>query len=215
MIGMIALIILAVSAFAPAASQAAGRSTTQTRGVYWFDPHYVGDDITDTYVYDDALLTGDSRPYDPQRATMTYELAVASISSERTGDYALKSQNLRAYLEDNGFVDFDYNFHPGEKGKAWAAGSSKSMMYVPTFMTYSGYILGNHSTELDLAWARNYDNYYTNERTEYKVVTDGYTVQEPAAAAIGRQGTDRCAGEQLLHTGAGHGRRQQMLLSQV
>lgn len=61
------------------------------------------------------------------------------------------------------------------------------MMYVPTFMTYSGYILGNHSTELDLAWARNYDNYYTNERTEYKVVTDGYTVQEPAAAAIGRR----------------------------
>ena len=88
------------------------------------------------------------------------------------------------------FVDFDYNVHPGEKGKAWAAGSSKSMMYVPTFMTYSGYILGNHSTELDLAWARNYDNYYTNERTEYKVVTDGYTVQEPAAAAIGRQGTE-------------------------
>ena len=114
------------------------------------------------------------------------------------GMIALKSQNLRAYLEDNGFVDFDYNVHPGEKGKAWAAGSSKSMMYVPTFMTYSGYILGNHSTELDLAWARNYDNYYTNERTEYKVVTDGYTVQEPAAAAIGRQGTDRCAGKQLL-----------------
>lgn len=109
MIGMIALIILAASAFAPAASQAADRSTTQTRGVYWFDPHYVGDDITDTYIYDDALLTGDSRPYDPQRATMTYELAVASISSERTGDYALKSQNLRAYLEDNGFVDFDTN----------------------------------------------------------------------------------------------------------
>ena len=108
-IGLFALILVAAAAFAPAVSQAAENNTTQTRGVYWFDPHYVGNDLTDTYIYDDALLTGDSLEYDPQLATMTYELAVASISSERTKDYAHKSQNLRAYLEDNGFVDFDTN----------------------------------------------------------------------------------------------------------
>ena len=109
LIVLIGLLILTGPAFAPEVSQAAEKSTTQTRGVYWFDPYFVGNDITDTYIYDDALLTGDPIDYDPQLATMSFELASASVSSERTPDYSIKSQNLRAYLEDNGFLDFDTN----------------------------------------------------------------------------------------------------------
>ncbi len=109
LIGMIVLCILAASAFAPEQAQAADRSLTETRGVYWYDPHETGIDLTDTYIYDDALLRGDSLPYNQRLATMSYELAVTSISSERTNDYSIKSQNLRAYLEDNGFTGFDTN----------------------------------------------------------------------------------------------------------
>lgn len=109
LIALIGLLVLTGPAFAPAESQAAEKTTTQTRGVYWFDPYFVGNDITDTYIYDDALLTGDPVDYDPQLATMSFELASASVSSERTPDYSIKSQNLRAYLEDNGFIDFDTN----------------------------------------------------------------------------------------------------------
>lgn len=88
---------------------ASGDSLTATKGVYYFEPHEVPDiDLTDTYVYDDNLLKGDSREYNKSLATMTYELAIASMSSQRVA-YPKKSQNLRAYLEDNGFVDFEAN----------------------------------------------------------------------------------------------------------
>lgn len=112
---------LAVSVIAfPAESLAASSgSLTATRGVYWFDPHEVGMDLTDTFVFDDALLKGDSKAYNRKLATMTFELAIASISSEREpktkAGYANKSRNLRAYLEDNGFSDFETNKYYKEK----------------------------------------------------------------------------------------------------
>ena len=43
-------------------------STTATKGVYWFDPHEVGTDITDNYIYDDELLKGDSLEYNEKLA---------------------------------------------------------------------------------------------------------------------------------------------------
>ncbi|MCR5624986.1 MAG: leucine-rich repeat protein [Lachnospiraceae bacterium] len=90
-----------------------------SKGVYWFDPHEVGTDLTDTFIYDEDLLKGDSLEYNQSLATMTFELAVASISSERepktVEGYANKSRNLRAYLEDNGFVDFDTNEYYKQK----------------------------------------------------------------------------------------------------
>ena len=106
--------LTAVSGPVATASAATGKdSLTATRGVYWFDPHEVGTDLTDTYIYDDSLLTGDSLEYNQKLATMSYELAIASISSEREPrtpeGYKNKSRNLKAYLEDNGFVDFDTN----------------------------------------------------------------------------------------------------------
>ncbi len=99
---------------------ASGDSLTATKGVYWFAPHEIDDrDLTDTYVYDDSLLMGDSLEYNQQLATMSYELAVASISSSREANteegYANKSRNLRAYLEDNGFIDFDTNQYYKQK----------------------------------------------------------------------------------------------------
>lgn len=117
-VALILSIVMILSSLltAPAVSSAATKgknSLTATRGVYWFDPHLAGKDLTDTYIYDDALLKGDSLKLSWPLAAMTYELAVASISSEREpktqAGYANKSRNLRAYLEDNGFVDFDTN----------------------------------------------------------------------------------------------------------
>lgn len=112
--------LTAVSGPVATASAATGKdSLTATRGVYWFDPHEVGTDLTDTYIYDDSLLTGDSLKYNQKLATMSYELAIASISSEREPrtpeGYKNKSRNLKAYLEDNGFVDFDTNRYYKEK----------------------------------------------------------------------------------------------------
>ena len=97
-----------------AAENAAGSdSLTATKGVYWFDPHITGIDLTDNYIYDDELLKGDSLELNWSLASMSYELAIMSISSEREQrteeGYKNKSRNLKAYLEDNGFVDFDTN----------------------------------------------------------------------------------------------------------
>ena len=124
LISLIMSTVMALSMLAamPAVSFAGKKSMdslTATRGVYWFDPHEVSTDLTDTFVYDDSLLTGDSLEYDQRLATMSYELAIASISSEReektVEGYQNKSRNLRAYLEDNGFVDFDTNRYYKEK----------------------------------------------------------------------------------------------------
>ena len=92
-----------VSVFATDAS-----NMTATKGVYWYETHEAPSDLTDTFIYDDELLKGDSLKYDQKLATMTFELAVASESSLRV-DYPQRSLNLRTYLEDNGFTDFDTN----------------------------------------------------------------------------------------------------------
>jgi len=87
---------------------------TATKGVYWYETHEAPSDLTDTFIYDDELLKGDSLKYDQKLATMTFELAVASESSLRV-DYPQRSLNLRTYLEDNGFTDFDTNEDYKEK----------------------------------------------------------------------------------------------------
>ena len=67
------------------------------------------------------------------------------------------------------FTDGDYAFEPGEYDKSWASGSDESMMYLATFATFAGYILSNHYPEINLAWARTYDDWYSGESREYSV----------------------------------------------
>ena len=78
-------------------------------GVYYYGSKLDGTDITDIYIYDDDFLKGNSMAYSSALATMSLCLVNASISSKRTEDYVLKSQNLQAYLEDNGFSGFKAN----------------------------------------------------------------------------------------------------------
>ncbi|MDO4869323.1 MAG: hypothetical protein Q4A65_03380, partial [Bacillota bacterium] len=92
-----------------AAAEDSGDNMTSTKGQYWFGTHEYGTDLTDSYIYNEELLKGDSLEFNPQLATMTFELAIESISAERTTDYAVKNMNLKTYLEDNGFIDFDTN----------------------------------------------------------------------------------------------------------
>ena len=102
-----------IPGFTGTAKAATASDLNAVKGVYWFAPHVLSTDLTDTYVYNDRLLTGDSRTYNKQLATMSYELAVTSVSSDREpktdAGYANKSRNVKAYLEDNGFVDFATN----------------------------------------------------------------------------------------------------------
>ena len=91
-----------------AAASSSSSSNTATTGAYYYWQYHTNLDAFDVWLYDDALLTGDSKEYNPSLASMTYELAIASMSSVRS-DYPQKSRNLKAYLEDNGFIDFETN----------------------------------------------------------------------------------------------------------
>ena len=101
---------------APAEETAAEEDTAQgiaNNAVYYYRSKEDDADIPDTYIYDDDLLKGNSLVYRPELATMSLCLVNASISSTRgvygdDGDNS-KSRNLRAYLEDNGFKDFEAN----------------------------------------------------------------------------------------------------------
>lgn len=86
----------------------AQRDLTASRGVYYYGSKEDKADMPDTYIYDDGLLRGNSRPYNEKLATMSLSLVNASIGSIRA-EIPEKSQNLCAFLEDNGFMDFEAN----------------------------------------------------------------------------------------------------------
>lgn len=84
-------------------------------------------------------------------------------------------------------IDNDYNYKPGKHTdiSKWAKGMTKSMTYIPTFATYSGYILSNHYPETNIAWTRMEDEWYMNEGmrkdlTEYEIIPPG-SVNRPGA----------------------------------
>ena len=93
---------------AVADSDAAAGSNSENRGVYYYRSKEDNADITDTYIYDDELLKGSSLEYNAELATMSLSLVNASIASTRA-DFPEKSRNLQAFLEDNGFTDFEAN----------------------------------------------------------------------------------------------------------
>lgn len=92
------------------------------------------------------------------------------------------------------FIDGDYNFAPGDPynrsidRRNWTNGMSKTktMTYLPTFATFSSYILSCHNPEVNISWAMTYDDYYQNgntnlEPTEYEI-TPPDSVKAPAAS---------------------------------
>ena len=85
-------------------------------------------------------------------------------------------------------VDSDYNYKPKKnQNNQWAKGSSESMMYLPTFMKHSEYIVGCHAAALNIAWARSYDSWYTsrNDLNEYRLGKPS-NVDAPKAFAVAR-----------------------------
>ncbi|MBR6959097.1 MAG: hypothetical protein IKH76_01320, partial [Clostridiales bacterium] len=93
-------------------------------------------------------------------------------------------------------VSADDKYYPGKEdgGHGWAKGTHSSlatetMLLTATFAAHSTYILQNHYPEVNLAWARSYDNYYQNETTEYDISTGSsamieyHVVYRPQATA--------------------------------
>ena len=140
---------------------AASSGTKATKGVYWFDPHEVGMDLTDTFIYNDELLKGDSSKYNKKLATMSFELAVASISSERepktAAGYKKKSRNLKAFLEDNGFVDFETNKYYKEKMTTTSMGAACAhKKIVDNGKTYTLLAIVPRSAGYEAEWGGNF-----------------------------------------------------------
>ena len=82
-------------------------------------------------------------------------------------------------------VGVDYNYKPkNNKGHQWAKGSNESMMYLPTFMTYSDCILSCHTPDINIAWVRSYDSWHAEDKNGYVLSTQGYSVVPPKAYAI-------------------------------
>ena len=77
---------------------AADRATAQTdgsflRGTFTYGPHESENDLTDTFIYSDDYFKDSSFDANEHLATMSMQMAAASISSE-DADYPEKSQNV-------------------------------------------------------------------------------------------------------------------------
>ena len=117
---------------------------------------------------------------------------------KETGAFDFLSESDRAKLERNWptladfifhITDCDYNYKPVEQADGsltsrWGKGSSGEkdtiMTLVPTFATFSSFVLQNHYPEINIAWTRSYDSYYEDETTEYEIKTDNYSVSKPS-----------------------------------
>lgn len=82
---------------------------TFLRGSFTFGPHENTKDLTDTFIYSDDYFSGSSYTANEHLATMSMQMAAASISSEDTNDYTDKSQNVQALLTALGFQDVQVN----------------------------------------------------------------------------------------------------------
>lgn len=89
-------------------------------------------------------------------------------------------------------VDGDYNLNTGDYAEAptgthsttygWAKGVDETMTYLPTFATFSSYILSSHNPEINIAWAMTYDSYYQDGDTNLEPTE--YTLKQPGSVAI-------------------------------
>ena len=78
------------------------------RGTFTYGPHESDADLTDDFIYSDRYFSGSSYTANEHLATMSMQMAAASISSEDT-DYPEKSQNVQALLTALGFTDVAVN----------------------------------------------------------------------------------------------------------
>ncbi|MDO4803809.1 MAG: InlB B-repeat-containing protein [Lachnospiraceae bacterium] len=131
------------------------------KGVYYYRSKDDNADIPDIYIYDDDLLKGNSLEYRAELATMSLSLVNASISSTR-GVYGdeennSKSQNLRAFLEDNGFGDFkanpDYSKEPTLDTTAVACAHKK---IIDDGKEYTLLVIAPRSAGYKAEWGRNF-----------------------------------------------------------
>ncbi len=101
--------------FAPADIFAAENYSdlNSTFGVYYTNCRYSRADLPDAVLYSDRPFMKDSKEFDNDLAIMSLEFAVSSNPSMREPEtdegYYNKCRNIKTYLEDNGFVDFDTN----------------------------------------------------------------------------------------------------------
>lgn len=100
---------LCVPAQAEGAARATGVSDgTFIRGEFTYGPHESSVDLTDSYIYSDDYFKTSSYTANEHLATMSMQMAAASISSE-DADYLNKSQNVTALLTALGFQDAAVN----------------------------------------------------------------------------------------------------------
>ena len=107
--------VCTVGVFAQSAQ--ADSDSTYYKGAFYYRPgtgEYEDDfDNEDYYVYSDDYFKKDSRDYDPHLCTMSYTVAISSVSSTREPftdeGYARKNRNIKAILEDIGFSDIELN----------------------------------------------------------------------------------------------------------
>ena len=81
---------------------------TFLRGTFTFKANENEKDLTDTFIYSDSYFSQDSGIANEHLATMSMQLASASISS-RDADYPEKSQNVTALLDVLGFQKVEVN----------------------------------------------------------------------------------------------------------
>ncbi len=114
--------VLGLCVPALAAGYQAERDKTQICGTFYFDPHEgsveIGD-LPDTYIYSDTYFQSSSYKANAHLATMSMQLASASISSrsyDRTESaYKTRSRNVEDLLEQLGFRDTEINEYYNQK----------------------------------------------------------------------------------------------------
>lgn len=84
------------------------------RGTFTYGPHESDADLSDDFIYSDRYFSGSSYTANEHLATMSMQMAAASISSEDAG-YPEKSQNVRALLSALGFENIEVNSFYQEK----------------------------------------------------------------------------------------------------
>ena len=98
-------------------AEAASSEVTNSVGdFYYASEEYATKDYKATYYYSDSYFADSSYNYQDSLATMSMCLSMASFRSNRTKDYAKKTQNLQALLTECGFTNFaansDYKSQP-------------------------------------------------------------------------------------------------------